>query len=390
MRKYNGLAKIAVSTLLPAALLFGCASKPRQTETYPVEVPAAEPAAVPEAPPARVRKDAPLRYVVKKGDTLWDIASRFLLDAWQWPEIWYVNPAVKNPHLIYPGDVLTLNYVNGRPVLSSSTGASMGSDGSVGGELGGRGRDGQLSPSVRSEDLDVAIPAIPMEAINDFLQKTRVVDPATFKKAAYIIDFEAPQVTAGAGSVAYVKNLQAGRDSVFNVVRLGQKFSDPVTGEDLGWEAIPVGDAEVRDFAAVSTVDLVKTVREVRIGDQLIPPEKETFDAFFYPKLPAKAVDGRILSVLDGTGQIGQYSIVALNRGAREGLSRGDVFNIMQSGRSARDPYGAGDTLIPLPEVLAGQMMVFKVTPKVSYALVMSATRSMRTLDRFVTPTSLR
>lgn len=374
MRQYNGLTPISVSALLGTALLAACATQPAET-TVPVEVPPAQVAEAP-LPPPKVRKDAPLRYVVKKGDTLWDIASRFLSDPWQWPEIWYVNPAVKNPHRIYPGDVLTMTYKDGRPMIRSATGVSMGGD------------DGRLAPTVRSDSISEAIPAIPMEAIADFLQNTRVVEPAVLQKAAYVIGFQDPQVVAGAGSVAYVKNLVAGPQAAYNVVRLGRKFRDPDTDEELGWEAIPLGDAEVVDFDKVSTVNLVRTVREVRPSDLLIAPEEGTFDAFFYPKLPANPVSGLVLSVLEGTGQIGQYSIVSLNRGAREGITRGDVFTIMQSGRTAKDPYG--ESYIPLPDVEAGTMMVFKVTPKVSYALVMRATRAIRELDRFVTPTSLR
>lgn len=383
MRKYNGLPPIAVLAL--AVLAAGCASSSTKTGDYPVEVPPEPEPTITRGsvemprPAPRLREDAPLRYVVKKGDTLWDIANRFLRDAWQWPEIWYVNDKIKNPHLIYPGDVLTLIYVDGRPQLIAETGVSM----------GGEGRSGRLSPEVRSEPLTNAIPAIPMEAIVDFLQKTRVVDPETLKTAPYIIDFGDPRVVGGAGNMAYVKNLVAGPNAAFSVVRLGQKFRDPSTGEELGWEAIPVGDAEVQDFAKISTITLVRSVREVRVGDQLIEPEQESFDAFFYPKLPPKPVEGRIISALDSTGQIGQYSIVTLNRGAREGLDRGDVFTIMESGRTARDPHQS-DRRIALPDAHAGTMMVFKVHDKVSYALVLSASREIGVLDRFVTPTSLR
>jgi hypothetical protein len=378
MREYNGLPVLAVPVLLGIALVVGCAAKPAQTETYEIEVPPPAPVVTPgpvQKPELRVRENAPLRYVVKKGDTLWGIASKFLRDAWQWPEIWYVNPNVKNPHLIYPGNVLTLIYVDGRPMIRASDGVSMGGDGTLAGD--GRGLDDRLSPSARGQRLDQAIPAIPMEAIRDFLQKTRVIEPEVFKRAPYIIAFRDPQVAAGAGSVAYVKGLVAGPNAAYNVVRFGEKFRDPETNEELGWEAIPVGDAEVIDFDTVSTVNLAATVREARSGDHLIAPEEESFDAFFYPKLPAKAHDGRILSVLDGTGQIGQYSIVALNRGAREGIERGDVFTVLDSGRTARDPYGTSASIL-LPPVEAGTMMVFKVTPKISYALVMSATRAIR------------
>lgn len=378
MRKYSGLP---IAILALAVLASGCVTDGTKDSSTPVEMPPPSEASqitmgtVDKAMPApTIRENAPLRYVVKKGDTLWDISGKFLRDAWQWPEIWYVNDKIKNPHLIYPGDVLTLIWVDGHPQLVADGGMSM--------------NGARLSPVVRAEDRSRAIPAIPMEAIADFLQKARVVDPDDLKNAPYVVAFMDAQVTAGAGASAYVKNLVAGPNAAYNVVRLGRKFRDPKTDEELGWEAIPIGDVEVSNFDKISTVNIVTSVREVRAGDQLIEPEKESFDAFFYPKLSSKPIEGQILSQLEGTGNIGQYSIVALNRGAREGVERGDVFKVFQSGRSTRDPYNT-ETRVALPEVEAGQMMVFKVNDKVSYALVLTAWRAITTLDRFATPPSL-
>lgn len=382
MRKYNGLPRLAALAL--TALAAGCATQASRTANYPVETPPeSEPVItmgkVDKGPAPRLRETAPLRYVVKKGDTLWDISSHFLRDAWQWPEIWYRNDGIKNPHLIYPGDVLTLVYVDGRPRLVAENGVS----------FGGTPGQARMSPMIRAEDRGAAVPAIPMEAIADYLQKSRVVEPETLKKAPYIVAFMDPQVTAGAGSVAYVKNMVAGPNAAYSIVRLGKKFRDPKTGEDLGWEAVPVGEVEVVNFDKLTTVNIVKSVREVRPGDQLIEHEKEVYDAFFYPKISNQPIVGQIISVLDGTGQIGQYSIVTLNRGAREGVERGDVFNILQTGRVARDPYNTEKRII-LPSVQAGQMMVFKVNEKASFALVLSSTRAIVPFDGFITPESLR
>lgn len=404
MQKYNGyrdLRAISIPVLMTAALAAGCASSAKQEPTYAVEVtpqPASEitptmrgdetvfdqqrPAPrVTSAAPVSVRNDAPLRYIVKKGDTLWDIANHFLLDAWQWPEIWYVNNQVQNPHRIYPGDVLSLVYVDGKPRL-------------VGTELESSSDLERASPRIRGQNLDDAIPAIPIDAIRDFLASPQLVTPEQLQKAPYIVDFMDPQIMGGSGSKAYVKNLKAGETSAFNVVRLGQKITDPDRkGTVLGWEAVAVGDAEVVDFGKVSTVTLVRTSRESLAGDHLIEQESEVFDPFFYPKAPAKEVKGRIVSVYDAQSQIGQYAIVALNLGNNSGLARGDVLTVMQSGRVAQDPYKEsffGSGTVQLPDTPAGTLLVFKVTPKLSYALVMTATRPIHKLDRVVSPSSLR
>lgn len=402
MRKYNGLTLLSVPVLALCTLASGCARFMGKDQTYPVNAPAQQPAAAaarpatramaPAAAPAsapaasldgaavRMREDAPLRYVVKKGDTLWGIANRFLLDSWQWPEIWIVNDKVANPHLIYPGDVLTLVYKDGRPMIGRDA---------VGITSGNLER---VTPVVRVQSLEDAIPAIPIEAIRDFLVQPRIVTPEQIKAAPYVVDFLDPQINAGAGSQAYVKNLFPSPHVVYSIVRIGQRFVDPETGDELGWEAIPVGEAEVRDFGKVGSVDLVRTQREVRSGDYLLPREKESFDAFFYPKAPPGPVNGRILSVLDGSSQIGQYFVITINRGAAESIERGHVLNIMQAGRTARDPHAGllGDGSVRLPDTMAGTAMVFKVMPRVSYALVMTATRPVHVLDKVVNPTSLR
>lgn len=404
MQKYNGyrdLRAISIPVLMTAALAAGCASSAKQEPTYAVEV-APQPSSevtpamssddtvfnqprpaprVTSAAPVAVRGDAPLRYVVKKGDTLWDIANHFLKDAWQWPEIWYVNNQVQNPHRIYPGDVLSLVYVDGKPRLVG-TGLESSSDLE------------RASPRIRGQSLDDAIPAIPIDAIRDFLASPHLVTPEQLKKAPYIVDFMDPQIMGGAGSKAYVKNLTASDTSAYSVVRLGQKITDPDRNNALlAWEAVAVGDAEVVDFGKISTVTLVRTSRESLAGDHLIEPESEIFDPFFYPKAPGKDVKGRIVSVYDEQTQIGQYAIVALNLGANNGLARGDVLTVMQAGRVAHDPYKEsffGSSTLQLPDAPAGNVLVFKVTPKLSYALVMTATRPIHKFDRVVSPAALR
>ena len=384
MRQYTGLGMLTVSALLLSA---GCASQQAAPVSYPVQAPAAAPSAASEEAPMAseaksLRQDAPLRYVVKKGDTLWDISQKFLADAWEWPEIWTVNgQQVANPHLIYPGDVLTLFGVKGKRKIEADSAVRAGLE--------------KVSPQVRSSGLSDAIPAIPIEAIRDFLQSPRVVTAEQLKRAPYVVDFVDPQLVAGADERAYVKNLPTGETFAYSLVRLGKELKDPDTGRVLAWEAIPVGDAEVKDFSNgrdVGQVNLIRTVREVRKGDYLIEQEAESYDPYFYPKAPNGDANARIISVLDGFSQIGQYAIVTLSRGTNTGLARGDVLTAMQTGRTARDPHvrNSSRDAIRLPDEPSGDLMIFKATPEVSFALVMGATRAIHQNDRAVNPITLR
>ncbi|NGY04755.1 LysM peptidoglycan-binding domain-containing protein [Solimonas terrae] len=376
MRKYNGWT-IIHGTLL-TVLLTACANRPAEHQAYagdppPQEAPttAPEPVSEPAVPaPVRMREDAPLHYVVKKGDTLWDIANHFLKQPWQWPEIWYVNDHVRNPHLIFPGDVLTLMWRDGRPMLQASDNLSANTE--------------YLSPRVREVPLEQAIPTIPLETIRDFLRTPRLVDAEELRDAPYVLSFVDPHIVEGTGSLVYLQKLPNGGASHWDTIRLGQKFVDPDTGEMLGWEGTPVGSVDVREFGSPATAIISDSTRETLPGDRLIKPLDDSFNANFYPHAPDHAVGGRILSVYDGVSQIGQYQVVTLNRGTREGIEPGHVLSILQANRTARDPYT--NRLVTLPPLYAGTLMVFKVEKRVSYALVLSATREIHVLDRVEKP----
>lgn len=372
MAKYTGLTHFKV--LLLASSLIGGPAVAEGTDAGAAvaPAPAAEPTQADTAPATRER--VPLRYVVKKGDTLWDISRHFLLDPWEWPEIWYVNGQLRNPHKIYPGDVLSLMVVNGRPQLQREAVAANPED--------------QLSPRVRASDIDDAIPAIPIDAIRDFLRSPRVVSPEQLKKAPYILDFLDDHLIAGAASKVFVRKLPVGDQFQYSVVRLGAPYKDPDSDELLGYEAVSIGNSETQQPGDPGVALLTATTREARIGDYFIPVEPENFDAYFYPHAPKNDIKGRILSVYDGVTQVGQYQVVAINRGAREGLERGHVLTITQAGRVAKDPYGNSGR-VKLPDQPAGQVMVFKVGPRISYALVMEATRPVHVLDHVVKPTHI-
>lgn len=381
MVNYNGLVRAKV--LLLGSMVLGATSAFAAITPAPdVDASNAAPEAATTLPPITdksapaLRDKVPLRYVVKKGDTLWSISNHFLLNAWEWPEIWYVNGQVRNPHKIYPGDVLTLMVVNGRPQLVAAPQPDL--------------REDRVSPQVRASKLENAIPAIPIEAIRDFLQSPRMVTPDEIKKAPYLLDFVDEHLMVGAASRVYVRRLKPNDETVdYNVVRLGQEYKDPVSGELLGYEATDIGYAELEKKGDPGVAMMTKTTREALAGDYFLPVEPESFDAYFYPHAPADDMRATIISVYDGVSQVGQYQVVALNRGGRNGMEPGHVLTVMQSNRTARDPYGSlGSSTVKLPDVAAGTAMVFKVTPKVSFALIMEATRAIKVLDKAVKPTA--
>lgn len=389
MRKYNGLKGMSGVAALAATLLAGCAALGKGGTTAAPEETAATPSSAPRSAsigtqrmdgdtgsvaqampaadtPVMMREEAPLRYVVKKGDTLWAISNHFLKEAWQWPEIWYVNGQLKNPHLIYPGDVLTLVYRDGRVMVERANDTDY------------------LSPQVRYVPLAEAIDTIPLDAIRDFLANPRVVTEEELRRAPYVLSFVDKHVIEGAGSQVYLKNVPFEGLSRYAAVRLGEKYVDPDTREVLGWEAVPVGDIELQKRDEVSTGLITRSTREVRPGDRLIKPLDDAFDSHFYPHAPKDAVKGRIISVFDGVSQIGQYQIVALNRGSFNGMEPGHVLDILQSDRRVRDPYT--QRAVALPDLYAGTLLVFKVEERVSYGLVMSAVREIHRLDRVEKP----
>lgn len=381
MPKYNGsaiatsISKRRISSVFGASLamaLAACAQQPERTISAPsmAPAPAAVAAPMPQqsvSEPVQVREDAPLRYVVKKGDTLWDIAAYFLREPWQWPEIWYVNDEIANPHLIYPGDVLTLIWRDGRQVVMRELPTD------------------RMGPMVREMPLADPIPTIPIDRIRDFLKGPYVADEDELDRAPYILAFGESHLIEGEGSTVYLRRLpEQDVSDAYLAIRRGDKYVDPVTGRFLGWEAIPVADIQIEAAGDPGTGLISRSYREARAGDLLVEPPQQSFDANFFPHAPNAGVDAFIISVFDGVSQIGQYDVVALNRGAEDGLEPGHVLDIYQAGRKARDPYTGRQVL--LPERYAGNLMVFKVESKVSYALIMKATLQMHVLDRVREP----
>ncbi|MCB1775495.1 MAG: LysM peptidoglycan-binding domain-containing protein [Gammaproteobacteria bacterium] len=316
-----------------------------------------------------LRAQHPDSYTVVRGDTLWDISARFLRSPWRWPEIWHVNQQIANPHLIYPGDVLELVYINGKPQLRLRRGPL------------------KLSPTVRSTPWDGAIPTIPIDAIGPFLTRPYVLSQEQIDGAPYIVDFADEHILGGAGQKAYVRRIDDTSTLKYEIVRPGGPYRDNETGEVLGYEARYIGTSELQRTGDPATVFINSTQLESIIGDRVIPASEEKATANFMPRAPENDVSGSIISILDGVSQIGQYNIVVIDRGAADGLAPGIVLRVDQRGEEIRDVVSRRySATVRLPDEEAGLMMVFRTFDRVSFGLIMHATRPMHLGDRVLNP----
>jgi hypothetical protein len=325
----------------------------------------AAPTAIPLNP------NAPDRYVVQRGDTLWDISGVFLQDPWYWPEIWQINPQVNNPHLIYPGDILTMAYFGGQPVIQLE-----------------RGRTERLSPRVRAQPLEDAISTIPFEVLRSFLSRPAILGKDQIDNLPYILTSRRNHLIAAAGNDVYVRGDNSQVGDVYNIVHPGDKLVDPDDNEVLGYEGIYVGQGRIRRGGDPSTMFLTETTRETLEGDRLLP-EEVLAPVNYFPRSPDQDVDGQIISVIDGVSLIGAYQVVVINRGTRHGLEPGHVLRIWQTGNEINDRFAKGRFLgekVQLPDEPAGTMLVFRIFDRMSYALVMEATSEIRTFDTVRNP----
>lgn len=312
--------------------------------------------------------DHPDNYNVVKGDTLWGISDRFLQNPWMWPEIWHVNPQIENPHLIYPGDSIRLIYMDGKPRLTVQRTYKM-----------SPGTD-KLEPKVRSMPQEPAIPAIPLDAISNWMSKSRVVDPGVLEGSPYIVQTGAGRVIAGAGDDVYARGELPEDQAVFGIYRQGMVFKDPATKEVLGIEALDMGTGKLRATEGdVATLSITRSTEELRIGDRLIPQEERVINSTFYPSAPEAFEGGEIIMVEGGVNQVGKLSVVVLNKGAREGLEEGNILAIYKRGETVVDRIKKES--VKLPDERAGLLMVFRAFDKVSYGLVLEADRPLKVTD---------
>lgn len=363
-----------------------------------------------------LREGHPETYTVQQGDTLWDIARRFLQSPWQWPEIWQANPQVENPHRIYPGDVLSLVYIDGQPTLVADSGPV------------------RLSPQVREERLEDAVKPIRLADIRPFLEDPRIITEEQRRVAPYVVAVEENKLLGGVRDrVAYVRQLGdvepgtrmalARASIVYREVpanypwsrgtrkRTAEEFEHTFNisnrdvfrffwrdwvyehnSELLGYEYMQFGAVEVVKGGDPATVRILGVDHEIKPGDVLLPVEATPFDLEFMPRPPSSAPEGgRVLAMSETIYGAGFRQVVVINRGRREGVVNGEVYGVFQPGDKVRDTvrYPKEDhafsfflrdkkTHVQLPAEFTANVMVFKAFETVSYALVMEGERPVK------------
>jgi len=309
-----------------------------------------------------IAADAPERYVVVRGDTLWDISARFLRDPWYWPEIWYINPQVENPHLIYPGDVLVLTWVDGRPRVMLERGGAV-----------------RLSPRVREEPLSEAIRAIPWEIVEAFMSKPTVLTKEQVESAPYVVTGMDGRTLAATGDDVYMRRMDdAVVGSRWLLYNVQNELRDPDDGDVLGYKAIYTATGRVERAGAPATVRILANARETANGDVGIPETVEV-NKDFIPRPPEGEIDGTIMDVVDMKLAFAEYTVVVINRGAQHGLEPGNVLSIWRAGETVADetPHRESSK-VTLPDEMVGRFMVFKAFDRLSFGLVLEATNELR------------
>ena len=356
-----------------------------------------------------LRSGHPDRHVVVKGDTLWGISGKFLKDPWQWPKVWKLNRAqIKNPHLIYPGDVVILDTTSGSPRLRLLR------------------ETVTLQPGAVVEPLErTAVPTIPLNVIAPFLSQPLVIEKGQLDSSPRIIAGQDNRVVLSPGTRIYLNKIEEGDGLNWFVYRPGDNLIDPDTNEILGTEAVYLGDARITKYGAPASGDIVRAKEEIFTKDRLVPTG-DIVETSFVPHAPDQQITGRILTIYGGVAEAGPESIVSISRGSADGVEVGHVLAVNRYGRVIKDPElppRSSDSkpkspelnfdvkhdkdgkaivnfekkstdkqlvlepgMIKLPDERVGLVMVFRVFKRVSYALVMQASQPINRLDAVQTP----
>jgi hypothetical protein len=336
-------------------------------------------------PLSELAPNAPDSHKVVPGDTLWGISKIFLKSPWRWPELWGMNlQQIRNPHLIYPGQMLYLDKSDGRARLR--VGTPVGSGGTV-----------KLSPRVRGEDLGLgAIASIPFNLIQPFLNEAVIFETNELATAPRIVAAPEGRVMMGRGDSAYARG-EFGDNRNFRIFREPKALKDPATGEILGFEAAYVGTADMTRPGSASagakgetlevpaTVEITSLRQESMVGDRLAPVPPRDFSSYA-PHPPAGNLSGLIASIYGDGLTAGQNQIVALNRGARDGVDRGQVLALWLAGRTVMDRTDPNKPMLRLPDERHGLLFVFRVFDRMSYALILSVKEPVKIGDAFTQP----
>lgn len=346
-------------------------------------------AMIPEQEPSETityEPEYPQTYIVQKGDTLWDISSVFLRDPWHWPEIWFKNPQVENPHLIYPGDELAIIYIGGERRVQIVRRGEDGQILSIGGTSGMKVV--KLSPRVRTHAIDASIPSIPIDSIRHLLSRPLIIEKEELDNSAYVISSVDAHLINSVNDRLYVRKLDTNSgNGRYQIFRPNKPLYDPSTDELLGYEAIYVGETKLLLGGDPATVQVTKSVREILRNDRVLPIDNTNFERDFFPKPPGTQVRGEVLSLLDAISMLGQYQTLAINLGSRDGIETGNLLVVKRVGAVIPDFEDEDPTFkVKLPNERIGLVMIIRSFEKMSYALVMEASRPIVVTDYVETP----
>jgi len=372
-----------------------------------------------------LRSDHPDRYVVVKGDTLWDISGRFLDKPWQWPAIWQANPQIANPHLIYPGDVISLVYVDGKPQLRLSRGNTESEA-----VMPQRDNTVKLSPAIRIVEKAKPINAIELESIRPFIRDMRVISPSEFEGLPYIVANQQDHLTATTTDRTFARGLNATAGDEFVVARLQSIYDqvgkdgevrrvlpkehwkqvpnirDPNKGlwnqtppwnrrprHPVAYELMEVSRVRVAKAGEISVLDIIRGRTEVKEGDFILPIDEHSYDSTFIPHAMDNVPQNlRVLATSNRLYGVGQYEVVTLSGGKRQGVESGDVFSVFRPGQKVQDRVGyrygsfSKESKVTLPDEYHAQVMVFRSFDNISYAMVMTAGNLVREYDKLRHP----
>jgi hypothetical protein len=329
--------------------------------------------------------ESPQTYIVLEGDTLWDISTVFLRDPWFWPEIWFKNPQVENPHLIYPGDTLAIVYVGGERRVQL---LSRGADGAVLAQTAGGLKVVKVNPRVRSKSIDATIPSIPIESIRHMLERPLIIDEDTLNDSAYVLSSLDNHLINSVNDKLYVRKLDTTQGiGRYHIYRPHRPLFDPITNELLGYEAIYVGESRLLLRGDPASVRVTNSEREILRNDRVIPMDNTSFERDFFPKPPSTDVSGEIVALVDSISKSGAFQTIAINLGNRDGVESGNILRIRRNGDvipdlNEKDPNFS----VRLPDEKIGMAMVIRSFEKMSYALIMEASMPISIQDYVESP----
>lgn len=373
--------KKLLSSLLALSLMVSLSAAYAQTGLAPSD-------ATTQQSDSVLRAGHPDAYTVVKGDTLWGIAERFLSMPWLWEDLWQMNPNIKNPHLIYPGDTVKLIYVDGKPRLTVDRGVANKDSATCSDEPTEKvGADGvvKLSPKCRVLSLESAIPTISLDSVAPFLSANRIAMNQELSSAPVVVNGPDGRVVGGEGDTMTVRGRFDVNAPTYIIGRVGKTYTDPVTNEVLGLEVQIIGRGRViSPSEEISKIEVARTRSEVRIGDILLPALEIKVESMFVPQSPEKDVEGYIINVPNSVSSVGLYDTVLLSKGVRDGLKPGSVLAIYKKGERVKDPKTS--EFLDMPSEKAGLLLVFRTFEKVSYAIVMKAERPLSVGDKVKNP----